>query len=32
MEYYGLAEDGFIGLQDHGSFVAFRNLKIRRLP
>jgi hypothetical protein len=32
MEFYGLAPEGYIGLQDHGSFVAFRNMKIRRLP
>lgn len=30
--HYGQAEEGHIGLQDHGSFVAFRNIKIRRLP
>lgn len=32
MEFYGLAPEGFIGLQDHGSFVAFRNIKVRPLP
>jgi hypothetical protein len=32
MEFYGLAPEGYIGLQDHGSFVAFRNVKIRPLP
>ena len=28
---YGKATDGHIGLQEHGSFVAFRNIKIRSL-
>ncbi len=28
---YGLARKGFIGLQDHGSEVKFRNIKIRDL-
>jgi hypothetical protein len=28
---YGKATEGHIGLQEHGSFVAFRNIKIRRL-
>ncbi len=28
---YGKASEGHIGLQDHGSFVAFRNVKIRSL-
>ena len=28
---YGQARRGHIGLQDHGSFVAFRNVKIREL-
>jgi hypothetical protein len=26
---YGQAEEGHIGLQEHGSFVAFRNIKVR---
>jgi hypothetical protein len=29
---YGQASKGHIGLQDHGDRVAFRNIKIRRLP
>ena len=29
---YGQASRGHIGLQDHGDRVAFRNIKIRRLP
>jgi hypothetical protein len=29
---YAQAKEGYIGLQDHGSFVAFRNIKIRVLP
>ena len=28
---YGLARNGFIGLQDHGSFIRFRNIKIKNL-
>ena len=28
---YGLAHAGYIGLQDHGSVVQFKNIKIRRL-
>lgn len=28
---YGLAENGSIGLQDHGSHVYFKNIKIKRL-
>ena len=28
---YGLARKGYIGLQDHGSIVKFRNIKIRDL-
>jgi Domain of Unknown Function (DUF1080) len=28
---YGTAREGHIGLQDHGSWVAFRNMKIRTL-
>jgi hypothetical protein len=29
---YGRSAEGHIGLQEHGSFVAFRNIKIRALP
>lgn len=29
---YGKAERGHIGLQDHGDWVAFRNIRIRELP
>jgi hypothetical protein len=29
---YGKAERGHIGLQDHGDWVAFRNIRIRVLP
>jgi hypothetical protein len=29
---YGQASTGHIGLQEHGDWVAFRNIKIRRLP
>jgi hypothetical protein len=29
---YGQAAEGYIGIQDHGSRVAFRNIRIRRLP
>ena len=29
---YGRAERGHIGLQEHGSYVAYRNIKIRELP
>jgi len=29
---YGQAPEGYIGLQDHGNWVAFRNIKIRVLP
>ena len=29
---YGTAERGHIGLQDHGDWVAFRNIRIRVLP
>lgn len=28
---YGKAKSGFIGLQDHGSFIWFKNIKIRKL-
>lgn len=28
---YGRARSGFVGLQDHGSWAAFRNIKIRPL-
>lgn len=28
---YGLARKGYIGLQDHGSIVKFRNIKVRDL-
>jgi hypothetical protein len=30
--YYGRNAEGYIGLQDHGDWVAFRNIKIRVLP
>ena len=29
---YGKAAEGYIGLQDHGDGVAFRNIKLRELP
>jgi hypothetical protein len=29
---FGKATEGHIGIQDHGSFVAYRNIRIRRLP
>jgi hypothetical protein len=29
---YGTARSGHIALQDHGDWVAFRNIRIRRLP
>ncbi|MEO8192232.1 MAG: DUF1080 domain-containing protein [Gemmatimonadales bacterium] len=32
MPLYGKVDDGFIGLQDHGDKVEFRNIKIRVLP
>ena len=28
---YGLAKKGLIGLQDHGSFIWFKNIKIKKL-
>ena len=28
---YGLAKTGLIGIQDHGSFIWYRNIKIKRL-
>lgn len=31
MPDYGKSKTGYIGLQDHGSFIWFRNIKIRRL-
>jgi hypothetical protein len=30
--HYGRNTEGFIGLQDHGDWVAFRSIKIRVLP
>jgi hypothetical protein len=32
MPRYGLMRTGHIALQDHGDWVAFRNIRIRRLP
>ena len=32
MPKYGTAGSGHIALQDHGDWVAFRNIRIRRLP
>ena len=32
MPEYGLSENGYIALQDHGSKVWYRNMKIRELP
>jgi hypothetical protein len=32
MPEYGKAAEGFIGIQDHGSLVAFRNIKLRLIP
>ena len=29
---YGLAKTGYIGLQEHGSAVAYRNIRIRPIP
>jgi hypothetical protein len=29
---YGLAKQGHIALQDHGDWVAYRNIRIRALP
>jgi hypothetical protein len=29
---YGLAKQGHIALQDHGDWVAYRNIRIRVLP
>ncbi|MBX2840824.1 MAG: DUF1080 domain-containing protein [Flammeovirgaceae bacterium] len=31
MPDYGKAKKGLIGLQDHGSFILFRNIKVRHL-
>jgi len=31
MPEYGKAKKGYIGLQDHGSFIWFKNIKIRKL-
>jgi hypothetical protein len=31
MPKYGRNQTGYIGLQDHGDWVAFRNIKIRVL-
>ncbi|MBT30527.1 MAG: hypothetical protein CMO01_12785 [Thalassobius sp.] len=28
---YGIAKTGLIGLQDHGSFIWFKNIKIKEL-
>jgi hypothetical protein len=32
MPLYGKASEGFIGLQDHGDKVEFRNIRVRTLP
>jgi hypothetical protein len=32
MPTYGRNDSGYIGLQDHGDRVAYRNIKIRVLP
>lgn len=29
--YYGIAKEGYIGLQDHGGLTQFRNIKIHKL-
>jgi len=29
---YGVAKTGYIGLQDHGSVILYKNIKIKRLP
>jgi hypothetical protein len=29
---YGKATEGYIGLQEHGNWIGFRNIKIRVLP
>jgi hypothetical protein len=30
--HYGRNAEGYLGLQDHGDWVAYRNIKIRVLP
>lgn len=30
--HYGRNADGYLGLQDHGDWVAYRNIKVRALP
>jgi Domain of Unknown Function (DUF1080) len=30
--HYGRNADGYLGLQDHGDWVAYRNIKVRVLP
>jgi hypothetical protein len=32
MPNYGKASEGYIGLQDHGDKVEYRNIRIRVLP
>lgn len=32
MPKYGSVRRGYIGLQEHGAMVAFRNIKLRKLP